>query len=50
MGKDEVDERRLNVEPGKVVELTSMKELGACLEKDAVIYEWWRVKMGYTEG
>ncbi|KAH8792788.1 hypothetical protein F5882DRAFT_399508 [Hyaloscypha sp. PMI_1271] len=50
MGKDEVNERRLDVAAGEVVELTSMKEFAAFLEKDPVIYEWWRVRMGYTEG
>ena len=49
MGKDEVLEGRLDVEPGRVVELTSMKEFAASLENDPVIYEWWRVKMGFTE-
>ncbi len=37
MGKDEVLEGRLDVEPGRVVELTSMKEFAASLEKDPVI-------------
>jgi hypothetical protein len=50
MGKDEINERRLDVAAGEVVELTSMKEFAAFLEKDPVIYEWWRVRMGYTEG
>jgi hypothetical protein len=49
MGKEEGLERRLDVEPGRVVELTSMKEFAASLENDPVIYEWWRVKMGFTE-
>jgi hypothetical protein len=50
MGKDEVDEMRLDIEPGRVLELTSMKEFAAFLEKDPMIYEWWRLRMGYIEG
>jgi hypothetical protein len=49
MGKDEVDERRLGVEPGRVIELTSLKEFAAFLERDAGIYQWWRLRMGYAE-
>jgi hypothetical protein len=49
MGNDEVPERRLAVKPGRVVELTSVQEFAAFLERDAVLYQWWRVKMGYTE-
>ncbi|KAE9371345.1 hypothetical protein N431DRAFT_483897 [Stipitochalara longipes BDJ] len=49
MAKDEVAERRFDVEPGKVIELTSMKEFAAFLERDPVIYGWWRAKMGFTE-
>jgi hypothetical protein len=49
MGKEEVGERRLDVEPGRVKELTSMKELGAFLERDLEIYGWWRRCMGYGE-
>jgi hypothetical protein len=50
LGKDEADERRLDVGPGRVKELTSMKELGAFLERDPELYQWWRLKMGYKEG
>lgn len=49
LGNDEVPERRLEVETGRVVELTSVQEFAAFLERDAVIYQWWRVKMGYKE-
>jgi hypothetical protein len=31
------------------MELTSMKELGAFLEKNEVIYDWWRVNMGFKK-
>lgn len=49
MKREEVDKRGLDVEPGDVKELTSMKELGAFLEKNGGIYEWWRVGMGYKK-
>jgi len=49
MGKDEVSERKLDVEAGRVLELTSMKEFAAFLERNPVVYEWWRAKMGFTE-
>ena len=49
MGKDEVSERKLDVEAGRVLELTSMKEFAAFLERSPVVYEWWRAKMGFTE-
>jgi hypothetical protein len=49
MGNDVVPERRLDVEPGRVVELSSVQEFASFLERDAVMYHWWRVKMGYKE-
>jgi hypothetical protein len=49
LGKDQVEEQRLDVEPGRVKELTSMKELGAFLEGDPELYQWWRLKMRYKE-
>lgn len=27
-----------------------MKDLGAFLERNEEIYEWWRVNMGYKKG
>lgn len=32
------------------MELTSMNDLGAFLERDTEIYQWWRVHMGYKKG
>ncbi|PVH82191.1 hypothetical protein DL98DRAFT_457217 [Cadophora sp. DSE1049] len=49
MKREEVEKRGLNIEPGDVKELTSMKELGAFLEGNREIYEWWRVGMGYKK-
>ena len=40
---------RLDVPPGTVKEMTSMKELGAFLSRDDEIYRWWRVNMGYVK-
>ena len=48
--KEQVPNANLDVEPGVVKELTSMKELGAFLEANEEIYEWWRVHMGYKKG
>jgi hypothetical protein len=48
--KEAVPSANLAVEPGNVMELTSMKELGAFLERNEEIYEWWRVNMGYRKG
>jgi hypothetical protein len=45
--KEAVDKSRLNVPLGMVKELTSMKELGAFLSQDDVVYRWWRINMGY---
>jgi hypothetical protein len=47
--KGEVPSPQLAVELGTVKELTSMKELGAFLEGNEEIYEWWRVHMGYKK-
>lgn len=49
MKKEEVARKALDVEPGAVQELTSMKELGAFLERNQEMYEWWRVGMGYKK-
>ncbi len=48
--REVVQQRRLGVEPGSVLELTSMKEFGGFLEGSGQIYEWWRVGMGYKKG
>jgi hypothetical protein len=29
--------------------LFSVQEFAAFLERDATLYQWWRVKMGYKE-
>jgi hypothetical protein len=50
MGRDKVHERGLDVEPGRVMELTSLKEFAVFLEKDPVMYQWWRMRMGFTDG
>lgn len=50
MKKEEVKDRGLDIEPGTVTELTSMKDLGAFLERNGEMYEWWRVHMGYKKG
>lgn len=49
MKREEVEKRGLDIEPGDVKELTSMKELGAFLDGNKEIYEWWRVGMGYKK-
>ncbi|KAG4421984.1 hypothetical protein IFR04_004843 [Cadophora malorum] len=49
MKREEVEKRGLDNEPGDVKELTSMKELGAFLDGNREIYEWWRVGMGYKK-
>ena len=49
MGKEEVLERRLDVQPGKVLEIESLKEFAAFLERDAEMYQWWRMKMGFEK-
>lgn len=50
MKKEEVNRRGLDIEPGTVTELTSMKDLGAFLERNGEMYEWWKVHMGYKKG
>ncbi|KAK0119683.1 hypothetical protein ONS95_011119 [Cadophora gregata] len=50
MKREDVGEKGLDVGPGDVKELTGMKELGAFLERNREIYEWWRVGMGYKKG
>ena len=50
MKKEEVIRRGLDIEPGMVMELTNMKDLGAFLEGNKDIHEWWRVHMGYKKG
>ena len=47
--KEEVDQARLDVEEGTAMEVTSVKELGAFLERDQVLWKWWRVWMGYQK-
>ena len=49
MKREEAEKRGLDIEPGDVKELTSMKELGAFLDGNREIYEWWRVGMGYKK-
>jgi hypothetical protein len=51
MRKEEIQETELDVEPGTVLEVTSMKELGAFLGKKDMegICKWWRVWMGYVK-
>ncbi|KAH7355123.1 hypothetical protein BKA65DRAFT_605109 [Rhexocercosporidium sp. MPI-PUGE-AT-0058] len=49
MKREEVERRGLDVEPGEVKELSSMKELGAFLEGSGEMLEWWRVGMGYKK-
>ncbi len=50
MKKEEVKDRGLDVQPGTVTELASMKELGSFLERNGEMYEWWKVHMGYRKG
>jgi hypothetical protein len=47
--KEAVESAKLDIEPGTVKEETSMKTLGAFLERDSEIYEWWRTHMGYKK-
>ena len=50
MKKDEMREGRLEqlgVKGGEVLEITSMKELGAFLGRDEELLRWWRSGMGY---
>jgi hypothetical protein len=47
--KEVVNQARLDVEEGTVMEVTSMKELGAFLERDPVLWKWWRVWMGFEK-
>jgi hypothetical protein len=50
MKKEEVDTARMSTPPGDVEEITSVKDLGAILERDERLYQWWRVGMGYGKG
>jgi hypothetical protein len=50
MKKDEMREgslEQLGVNKGEVLEITSMKELGAFLGRDEELLRWWRGGMGY---
>ncbi|CAL3962966.1 hypothetical protein PZA11_000028 [Diplocarpon coronariae] len=48
--REDVKARGMAIEPGSVVELTTMKDLGAFLEGSREMHTWWRVHMGYTKG
>ncbi|PBP25601.1 hypothetical protein BUE80_DR003451 [Diplocarpon rosae] len=48
--REQVTTRGMAIDPGSVVELTSMKDLGAFLEGRKDVHAWWRLHMGYAKG
>jgi hypothetical protein len=46
--KEEVDQRRLNIPPGEVLELDSIKEFARICEKDEELGRWWKEAMGFA--
>jgi hypothetical protein len=51
MKKEEVlgKMNEIDVGRGDVREVKSVKELGALLEGNGELYEWWRVHMGFKK-
>ncbi|KAI6247502.1 hypothetical protein HI914_03844 [Erysiphe necator] len=45
--KELVSSALLDLQPGKVIEFESVRDLAAFLSKRLELYEWWRTHMGY---
>ncbi|KAM3086299.1 hypothetical protein ACMFMG_000435 [Clarireedia jacksonii] len=46
---EEVDQRRLDIPPGEVVEVSSLGEFTTFVRKDEELDRWWRLAMGFGE-
>ncbi|KUJ06986.1 uncharacterized protein LY89DRAFT_692066 [Mollisia scopiformis] len=46
--REEIPGRRLDVEPGNLVETTSLKELRDFLSRDEDLYKWWGLQMKHS--
>ncbi len=42
------EKKRLDVELGRVKEVTSMKELDEFLRRDPELHDWWKARMGWV--
>jgi hypothetical protein len=46
--REEIPQRQLDVEPGNLVETTSLKELREFLSKNEELYKWWGLQMKHS--
>jgi hypothetical protein len=50
MKKEEVDQKRLEVPAGEVLETDSIREFAAFVRKDEELGRWWEEAMGFANG